>query len=163
MKHLGFELSKADPDAWFRAAKRKNGETMYEYVLLYTDDCLVVSDRAEAILREEIETHFVLKEESTGPSSQYLGGKLHQVELENGVEAWAIGSTQYVDAAVDNVEKYLKSKGGKLVACAPTPLSNRYRPEIDVSLELPPAEASYFHSLIGMLHWIMLSDASVVS
>jgi len=34
MKHLGFELSKADPDVWFLDAKRKNGEIMYECILL---------------------------------------------------------------------------------------------------------------------------------
>ena len=32
---------------------------------------------------------------------------------------------------------------------------NGYRPEIDVSPELEGAEASYFHSLIGVLHWIV--------
>jgi len=39
------------------------------------------------------------------------------------------------------------------VARAPTPLYNGYRPEIDVSSELQPAEALYFHSLIGILRW----------
>ena len=133
MKHLGFESSKADPDVWFCEVKRKNGEIMYEYVLLYTDDCLVISDKAGAILREEIGRYFVLKEESIGPPSQYLGGKLCKVELENGVEAWAFGSVQYVKAVVDNVETYIKSKEEKLVAQALTPLSNGYRPKIDVS------------------------------
>ena len=114
MKHLGFESSKADPDVWFRKSKRKNGTEYYEYVLMYTDDCLVISDRAEAILREEIGQHFILKEESIGLPSQYLGGKLQKVTLENGVDAWAFGSTQYVQAAVKNVEQYLAGKGEKL-------------------------------------------------
>ena len=38
---------------------------------------------------------------------------------------------------------------------APTPLSSGYRPEIDVSPELGGEEASYFHSLIGVLRWIV--------
>ena len=55
------------------------------------------------------------------------------------------------------METYLKSKEEKLVARAPTPLSNGYRPEIDVSPELQSAKASYFHSLslIGILCWIV--------
>ena len=53
------------------------------------------------------------------------------------------------------METYLKSKEEKLVAQAPTPLSNRYMPDIDVSLELQPAKASYFHSPIGILRWIV--------
>ena len=97
----------------------------------------------------------MLKEESIGLPSQYLGGKLCKVELANGVEAWVFGSAQYVKAAVDNVETYLKSKEEKLVSRAPTPLSNGYRPEIGVSPELQLAKTPYFHSLIGILRWIV--------
>ncbi len=39
------------------------------------------------------------------------------------------------------MEEYLSSKGEKLVAKAPTPLSNGYRPEIDMSPELESADA----------------------
>ena len=88
MKHLGFESSKADPNVWFCEAK-KNGEIIYKYILLYTDDCLVISDRTEAILHEEIGRYFALKEESIGPPLQYLDGKLRKVTLGNGIDAWA--------------------------------------------------------------------------
>ena len=57
--------------------------------------------------------------------------------------------------AVNNVEQYLKSKGKKLMAKAPAPMTNGYRPEIDISEELPDDEASYYHSLIGVLRWIV--------
>ena len=155
MHQLGFISSRADPDVWFRPSKRTTGEDYYEYVLLYVDDVLVISDRAEAVLRKEIGQHFVLKQESIAKPTQYLGGKLREVTLENGVSAWAFGSSQYVQSAVSNVEEYLRSKGEKLVAKAPTPLSNGYRPEIDMSPELGDADASYFHSLIGVLRWIV--------
>jgi len=79
-------------------------------VLLYVDDVLVISDNASSIIREEIGRHFVLKEESIGAPSQYLGGKLRKVSLENGVDAWAFGSMQYVQLAVKNVEEYLQKK-----------------------------------------------------
>ena len=58
----------------------------------------------EQVLHQEIGQHFILKEESIGKPTQYLGGKLREVTLENGVLAWAFGSTQYVRAAVRNVE-----------------------------------------------------------
>ena len=77
MEHeLKFKSSRADPDVWFREATRANGEKYYEYVLLYVDDVLVISDNADSIIREEIGQYFVLKEELIGPPSQYLGGKL---------------------------------------------------------------------------------------
>ena len=155
MEHLKFESSKADPDVWFRASKQKDGTPYYEYILLCTDDCLVISDNAESILRNEIGKSFTLKEKSIGDPGQYLGGKLQRVTLDNGVDCWGFSSTQYVQDAVNNVEQYLKSKGKKLLAKAPAPMTNGYRPEIDILEELPDDEASYYHSLIGVLRWIL--------
>jgi hypothetical protein len=65
--------------------------------------------------------------------------------------AWAFGSCQYAQAVVKNIEEYLALKGEKLPYKAPTPPSSRYCPEIDISSELSREEASYFHSLIGVL------------
>ena len=50
MKFLGFESSRADPDVWMRESVREDGFTKYyEYVLLYTDDCLVIRNRGERV------------------------------------------------------------------------------------------------------------------
>jgi len=130
-------------------------EEYYEYALLYVDDVLVISENAESVLRKEIGQHFVLRDESIGPPSQYLGGKLREVTLENGAKAWAFGSCQYVQSAVRNVEDHLAKAGEKLPYKAPTPLSSGYRPEIDVSPELGETDASHFHSLVGVLWWIV--------
>ena len=75
--------------------------------------------------------------------------------MANSQKCWAFGSTQYVRAAVDNVEEYLGTKGQKLQPKATTPLSSKYRPEVDISDELDEDEASYFQSLIGVLRWIV--------
>ena len=155
MARLGFTSSRADPDVWLRLSKRSTGEDYYEYVLLYVDDVLVISERAEAVLRNEIGKDWVLKPESIGPPSQYLGGKLRLVTLANGVKAWAFGSHQYVHAAVKNVQEHLAKKGMKLPYSAPNPLSTNYRPEVDVTPELGEADAAYYHCLIGVLRWIV--------
>ena len=54
MSHLGFESCKADPDVWMRPAVKADSSEYYEYVLLYVDDSLCISERAEHVLREEI-------------------------------------------------------------------------------------------------------------
>ena len=54
-----------------------------------------------------------------------------------------------------NVENHLAKTGEKLPYKAPTPLSSGYRPEIDVSPELGETDASHFHSLVGVLWWIV--------
>jgi hypothetical protein len=161
MRRLGFTSSSADPDVWFRRSKRASGEDYYEYVLLYVDDVICISENAERVIRDEIGRDWELKDESIGPPSKYLGGLLREVTLSNGVQAWAFGSSQYVKAAVANVQEHLrKLNGSKIWAnCLPkrvqTPLSCDYRPEIDISPECDEADAAYYHSLIGVLRWIV--------
>ena len=76
MNMIGFESCLADPYIWRREPTKLDGQEYYEYVLLYVDDCLVISHKPEAILRKEIGKYFRLKEESIGAPLQYLGGKI---------------------------------------------------------------------------------------
>ena len=80
---------------------------------------------------------------------------MRQVELENGVKAWAFGSAQYVKAAVQNLEQRLAKTGNSLPARTSTPLSHGYRPELDTSEGLSPSDATHFQSLIGILRWMV--------
>jgi hypothetical protein len=156
MEHLNFTSCKADADVWMRPATRTDGTEYYEYVLLYVDDCLVVSENPEAILRQEIGKYFKLKEPSIGPPDIYLGGKMRQVIMENGSKAWSFSSSQYVQEAVNNVHKYLTERDKKFPSKAPGgAIKNDYRPEVDQTDELSPTDAAYYQSLIGILRWIV--------
>jgi hypothetical protein len=158
MRHLDFVSCPADPDVWMRPAKHSNGSEYYEYILLYTDDCLVIGEQPERTLRNDLGRYFELKEESIGPPKLYLGGRTREVVLENGVKCWTFSSSQYVQAAVKNVEDYIEKQSDprwKLPAKAETPMQTSYRPELDVSPELEPQEAAYYQSLIGILRWIV--------
>lgn len=64
MRHLNFQSCLADPDAWMQPAKKADGLEHYKFVLLYTDDCLVISERGEHLLCAGIGEHFKLKEGS---------------------------------------------------------------------------------------------------
>ena len=79
----------------------------YEYILLYTDDTLVVSDNAEQVLRQKLGRYFELKKDSIRPPNIYLGGHVRKMQLDNGVKAWSYSSSRYVRSAVKNVEAYL--------------------------------------------------------
>jgi hypothetical protein len=155
MGHFGFSSSRADPDVWIRLSKQSTGEEYYEYVLLYVDNVLVISEGAEQVLRLGIGQHFVLRKESIGKLSNYLGEKLQEVTLENGVVAWAFGSCQYAQLAVKNVEEHLQAKGEKLPYKTPTSFSSGYCPEIDIFPELNDNDSTYYHFLIGLLQWIV--------
>ena len=155
MQFLNFQSCKADADVWMRCAVNSDGGEYWEYVLLYCDDVLVISEHGEATLRNEIGKYFELKEESIGPPSIYLGGKMSRVTLKNGVEAWSFSSSQYVQAAVKNVEEYLSKEGRKLPRRAASPFAANYRPETDTSPELCDTKASYYMALIGVLRWMV--------
>ena len=156
MNFLGFEYLQSDPDVWMRESIRKYESTKYyEYVLLYTDDCLVISNQGETVLCKEICKYFNLKSSSIGPPTQYLGGNFSEVELENGQKCWAVGSKQYVEAAFKNVTEYLNKRGEGLAAKSVTPITSGYCPEIDITPKLGEEDAAYFHYLIGVLRWIV--------
>ena len=86
----------------------------------------------------------------------YLGTGIRKVKLDNGVDAWAASSSQYV--AVRNVEEYIEKshhKRWKIPNKVETSMRSTYRPELDVSEELSPSDGSYYQSLIGILWWIV--------
>ena len=154
MHQLGYSPCLADPDVWMRPGLRSDGSECNEYILLYVDDALAIGVDAEKMLRNEVGKYFELKPDSVGPPKLYLGGRMSEVVLDNGVRAWSISSSQYVQNAVKNVEKHLAEQGLKLPNKADTPIQTSYRPELDVTDELSPKDAGHYQSLIGVLRWI---------
>ena len=76
MSHLGFTPCLADPNVWMRESQKSDGATYWEYVLLYVDYALVISDNARYILENEIGKYFTMKPGSIGPPEIYLGGHM---------------------------------------------------------------------------------------
>ena len=152
MEFLNFKSCLADPDVWMRLAIKSDGNTYYKYILLYVDDALVVSENAESILQNELGRYFHLKEESIGPPTVYLGGRVHKVQLENSVWAWSFSSSQYMQSAIKNVEEYVgrpENSHLKIPSKVETPLTMSYRPELDVSSELTSRDSAYYHPSLG--------------
>ena len=74
------------------------------------------------------------------------------------MSTWSFSTSQYVEATIKNVEAYISNNATgqwKLPAKAETPLRATYRPELDLSPELGHEDATYYQSLIGILHWIV--------
>ena len=100
MEEMGFESCKADADVWFRPVTCANGFKYYQYVLLYTDDILVIMEEPEKFVCKELGICFTIKEKLIDPLLQYLENKVSQVTLANGVTCWSFSSLQYIKNAV---------------------------------------------------------------
>jgi hypothetical protein len=136
-----------------RIGRRQDGEEYYEYLLVYVDDLLSISEHPKAIL-DDINTYFRLKPESVGTPDLYLGAKLSKTTMPNGVEAWCNSSHRYVQEAIRNTEKYIQQHGGKMLRKkTQSPMESNYRPELDVSATLNPERANYYQSQLGILRW----------
>jgi hypothetical protein len=123
----------------------------YAYILLYVDDILCIHHDAESAINELDRYH-----RSIGDPDIYLGTKLHKVELSNGVHAWSMSLSKYVQDAVHNVEEHLRKNGDcKLPGHCSAPWPSDYVCETDTSTELTPQQANYYQSLIGVLHWMV--------
>ena len=158
MKTLEYKRCKADSDLWYKPMVRPDdGERYYAYVLLFVDDCLAIGHDAASQLRE-IDRYFPMKPGSIGDPDIYLGAKLKSVQMENGVHAWGMSSSKYVQEAVSNAEAYLGANfGGRKLPTtkAKGPWPTDYVSELDTTPELSPKLATYYQSQIGVLHWIV--------
>ena len=112
---------------------KKNGSPCYKYIILYVDNLLAICIDAERAIREELCKFFTLKKASIGEPKFCLGISLRNVELETGANVWTFGASQYVNAALKNVEKYLKDhEKFDSPNHYNTPFTTSYSPELDM-------------------------------
>ena len=52
---MGFKSSIADPDVWIRPTTKAYGEDYYEFILVYVDNLLAISQYAVSVIREVAE------------------------------------------------------------------------------------------------------------
>ena len=103
----------------------------------------------------ELNKYFSLKPGSIMPPKLYMGAKTSEYELPNGIKAWSISTSKYIQDAVKNVERRLADMGLKLNPGGNAPITNGYRPEVDVSPVLNSDDTNFYQSLIGTLRWMV--------
>ena len=152
---LEFQPCRADQDVWMRKATRSNGEKYWEYVFIYTDDVIAMSENPRQILAD-MNKHFLLKEDSIGPPTRYLGANISQYQFPgDNSPKWAIGSQDYVKEAVRVVKSWLDQRGMFLKTKVSGVLPSGYRPELESSDLLGSDEAHFYMQAIGILRWIV--------
>ena len=107
MQNLGWKSCLADPDVYYMPMTRPDdGFEYYAYALLYVDDFLMIHHDAMSALKQ-IDKAFTLKPDSVGDPDIYLGAKFRRHRLKNGVMAYSLSPSKYVQENVRLVENYL--------------------------------------------------------
>ena len=154
-QEMDFVACKADPNVWMRVGtKEATKEQFYEYLLVYTDDILVVLDKPKGVLTQ-LDQHFLLKRDSIKEPDLYLGSQVskHRFGDDPSRVYWSLGSDKYIKDAVRQVKEWLKDRNGVLKSKAPSVFPSGYRPELDASDYCTEEDASFYHSHIGILRW----------
>jgi hypothetical protein len=143
MYHLGWKPCLSDQDLWIKEETRPDDVVKYwAYILIYVDDILCVHHDPGTSLAQ-IDKYFKMTPCSILEPTFYLGVKLKKTVMPNGVVAWVMSSSKYVQEAVKNVQEYLKKNGdSKLKKKASAPFEATYRAEIDESQVLGPEMAN---------------------
>ena len=65
MRYLGFSSCLADPDVWMRAATKPDGYNYWQYILVHSDDVLVIYQRANLVMKY-FDTVYIRKPDANG-------------------------------------------------------------------------------------------------
>ena len=112
-------------------------------------------------LLNKLNGYIPLKHGSVGSPDMYFTAKLKCIQLHDGIWAWSMSPSKYVQEAVRICKEYaLKhlSEGCKLLKRADNPFECGYCHKLDVSLVLRPDEASCYQSLIEVMIWMIGID-----
>ena len=102
MRQMGYTSCKADPDLWLKAVTRpEDNVRYYAYILCYVDDILCIHHVPMSVMKE-INVYLPLKPSSVGSLDIYLGTKLKETQLPNGLMSWGLSPSKYVVQAVKN-------------------------------------------------------------
>jgi hypothetical protein len=95
-----------------KAETRPDDNVSYwAYILIYVDAILCVHHDPGSPLAN-LDEYFKMKEGSIQVPTFYLGAKLKKTVLPNGVVAWGMSSSKYVQSAVHKVKEYLTALPG---------------------------------------------------
>ena len=150
---LGFKPCRADPDVWMRPATKADGLDVYEYVLVYSDDLIMIGLHPEETAAQ-ISQHFKFKGDAAEKPAQYLGANVGMMTVV-GVDCWYMSSDEYCKAAINNIETWLQKKDQRLPTKTACVFPSKWKPELDVTPELRDDDANYYQQQIGVLKWLV--------
>jgi hypothetical protein len=100
---------------------------------------------------KNLDEYLKMKEGSIQVPTFYVGAKLKKTVLPNGVVAWGMSSSKYVQSAIRNVKEYLTALPGdqKLMKKASVPFAGGYNPDFMRVLSWTLSEQTYISHRLG--------------
>jgi hypothetical protein len=133
---------KAEPDIWMQ----KKGN-LYEYVAVYLYD-LAIAKKDPKEFTDVLEKKHKFKLKGTGPIFNHLGMDFSRDED----NILFISPTKYIYKLIKNYEKLIGMKPNTSVI---SPSEKRDHPELDTSELCSMDQIAQYHSMIGVLQWIV--------
>ena len=140
-RKMGFVPSKADSDMWM-----KDVGIHYEYILVYSDDLLIISKDPKKIV-DQLSEKYQLKGISF--PDYHLGGNFAQTTNSKGEKISYLSAKTYIKNVCGKIESTFDIK----LKPMNVPFEPSYHPEIDDSPILGAHEISKYRMLIGSAIW----------
>jgi hypothetical protein len=155
LRDLANKTCIADHDVWMKPKVKQTSEEYWEYVLIYSEDILVVSHDPQAVMHS-LTTAYTLQEGSVVPPTTYLGADIQQHTFKDVTDPtttrWSMSSDTYIKRASADVEQHLDDIGETLVK-QQQPILGDYHPELDGTPLLNDKLTNYYQGLIVVLCW----------
>ena len=157
IRNVGFNNTKGDPDVYKRRASKVSGEAYYEYIIVYVDDIICVSEEPGKWMKLLGD---IYRLRDVGVPTKFLGSNIKKWKYsdEEGrlKTCWALGSESYVKEACSVAEKQMKSNNLSYPSTrrhgSNSPFSSSiYRPELDASPYCNQDLTGVYQSMVGVL------------
>jgi len=152
LSELGFKSSLADPDVWMKPAVKADGTKYYEYILVYVDDQLSISENPKWITDALQGKPWEYELKGVKPPDLYLGATIGRGNFDGIGEMGHISARGYLEKAIPQSEEQFgplqhlfRSKS------LSTPAPPNYHPEIDETNYLDDDMTSLYQSYVGIL------------
>jgi len=154
---MGFTPCRGDQDVWRREAQRADKSRYYEYLFVYTDDVIAISENPDAIMKK-LGTFYLLKPDSVQEPKTFLGATISKCRMDGtDYDTWTIGSKAYLVEALRVVKQRIAGKKYhlQLQKKVKTVLPSGYKPELDGSKEVDDETAIVYMQFVGILRWLV--------
>lgn len=158
---LGFTSTLADNDVYRRQQINKLGKKYYEYLVVFVDDIICISHDPYEYMNH-LKNIYRLRDIKV--PDKFLGSdnKQWNYQDDEGINrnCWAMGSSTYVEEAVNTVNGLMTKHGFKYPSTrrlgSNSPFSSTsYRPELDETEMCNDELHTVYQNIIGILRWII--------